>query len=341
MEAVVEATGVEKTYGETVALSGASLAVERGEVFALIGPNGAGKTTLVRALTGTTDLDSGTVRILETSPTTVDRNRLGALPQAFSPPDRLTARELLSYYGNLYATPRDPDDVLAAVGLSDAGGTAYENLSGGQQRRVCVGSTLVNDPDVLFLDEPTTGIDPAGRRTVWRLIEDLAATGTTVVLTTHDMAEAERLADRVGLLADGSLVARGPPAELVREYGGSSRVTIETSADPAAFDFLEYPVERPVRHRRGGPTSSASGAVVVSDVEATAVGSVVDELESHGIEYTGLSWAEPDLDDVYLELAAETERSRTGRPGTRSGGEPEGTDPADGDGGGTQRGETA
>ncbi|WP_226481636.1 ABC transporter ATP-binding protein [Natrinema amylolyticum] len=309
MEAVVEATDLEKAYGETVALSEASLSVEGGEVFALIGPNGAGKTTLVRALTGTTAPDGGTARILGASPTAVDRDRLGVLPQAFSPPDRLSARELLAYYAGLYDDPRDPDDVLADVGLVDTGDTWYEDLSGGQQRRVCVGSALVNDPDLLFLDEPTTGIDPAGRRTVWRLIEDLAAGGTTVVLTTHDMAEAERLADRVGLLADGSLVAQGPPERLIRDHGGSSRLTVETAADPDAFDDLEYPVERPERGRNRSPDS----AVVVRDIDPAAIGAVVDYLESRDIEYTELSWAEPDLEDVYLSLADATERERTDR----------------------------
>ncbi len=303
MEAVVEAMDVRKTYGETVALSGASLAVESGEVFALIGPNGAGKTTLVRALTGTTAPDEGQTRVLGASPTAVDRRRLGVLPQAFSPPDRLSARELLAYYAGLYESARDPDAVLADVGLVDAGDTWYENLSGGQQRRVCVGATLVNDPDVLFLDEPTTGIDPAGRRTIWQLIEGLAADGTTVVLTTHDMAEAERLADRVGLLANGSIVAEGTPTALVRDHGGESRLTVETPADAAAFVDLPFPV------------NTGDGTVVVRDIEPAEIGTVVDYLADRDLEYTGLTWAEPDLEDVYLALADGVERAGTDRLG--------------------------
>ncbi|SEQ51039.1 ABC transporter ATP-binding protein [Natrinema salaciae] len=309
MEAVVEATDLEKRYGETTALSGASVSVEPGEVFSLIGPNGAGKTTLVRALTGTTEPDGGRARILGESPSAVDRGRLGVLPQEFSPPARLSARELLVYYAGLYDDARDPDDVLADVGLVDAGDTWYEDLSGGQQRRVCVGSALVNDPDLLFLDEPTTGIDPAGRRTVWRLIEDLADGGTTVVLTTHDMAEAERLADRVGLLADGTIVAQGTPEALVRDHGGSSRLTVETAADPDVFADLEYAVERPDR----GRGRTVDDAVVVRDIDPAAIGAVVDYLEARDIGYTGLSWAEPDLEDVYLTLADVAERERTDR----------------------------
>jgi ABC-2 type transport system ATP-binding protein len=308
MDTPVVAEGLEKRYDETVALGGVTLSVERGEVFALIGPNGAGKTTLVRALTGTTVPNSGSARVLESEPSAVDRDRLGVLPQDFSPPGRLAARELLAYYAGLYADHRDPDDVLADVGLVDAGETWYEDLSGGQQRRVCVGTTLMNDPDVLFLDEPTTGIDPAGRRTVWRLIEDLADAGTTVFLTTHDMAEAERLADRVGLLANGELVARGTPEELVAEHAGSSSLSIETDTDPDAFAELAF------------STTARGNEVVVRDVSPAEIGAVVDYLEDRGIEYTGLSWAEPDLEDVYLELADETELERTNSTGlTRAG----------------------
>ncbi|WP_293028873.1 ABC transporter ATP-binding protein [Natronococcus sp.] len=299
MDTAVVAEGLEKRYDGTVALAGVTLSVERGEVFALIGPNGAGKTTLVRALTGTTEPDSGSARVLGAAPSAVDRDRLGVLPQSFSPPDRLTARELVAYYAGLYDDHRDPEAVLADVGLADADDTWYENLSGGQQRRVCVGTALVNDPDVLFLDEPTTGIDPAGRRTVWRLIEDLADSGTTVFLTTHDMAEAERLADRVGLLADGELVARGTPAALIADHAGSSRLIVETPADAAAFGDLPF------------ATAARGKEVVVREVSPAEIGRVVDYLEQRGIDYSGLSWAEPDLEDVYLELADETELERT------------------------------
>ncbi|WP_207588298.1 ATP-binding cassette domain-containing protein [Halomontanus rarus] len=324
MEAVVVADELQRSYGDAVALAGVSLSIGRGEVFALIGPNGAGKTTLVRALTGTTVPDGGSASVLGNSPERVDRDRLGVLPQDFSPPDRLTARELLAYYAGLYEDPRDPDAVLADVGLADAGDTWYENLSGGQQRRVCVGTTLVNDPDVLVLDEPTTGIDPAGRRTVWRLVESLADAGTTVLLTTHDMAEAQRLGDRVGLLADGELIAVGTPAELVATHAGSSRLTVElatpdadtgagaepataTPVDPATFADLEHPVD--VRTRAGAST------VVVREISPSEIGTVVAFLDERGIEYTGLTWAEPDLEDVYLALADDAEAARTTRAG--------------------------
>ncbi|MFB6165420.1 MAG: ABC transporter ATP-binding protein [Haloarculaceae archaeon] len=290
-EAIV-AEDVRRVYGDTVAVDGVSLSIDAGEVFALIGPNGAGKTTLTRSLLGTTDAE-GTVRVFGHPPTQVDRARIGLLPQAFGPPDRLTARELVRYYAGLYDEARDVDAVLADVGLTDSAGTWYENLSGGQQRRTCVAAAIVNDPDLLVLDEPTTGIDPAGRRAVWRLIEDLAAGGTTVFLTTHYMAEAERLADRVGLLADGRLVACDAPGELIAAHGGDSRLVVDTDAEPSITDELGYPAEL------------AEGQLTVYDVPPEAIGEVVAALEAAGAAYDSLAWTEPDLEDVYLDLTGQ------------------------------------
>jgi ABC-2 type transport system ATP-binding protein len=298
MTAAIVAEEVRRAYGDTVALDGVSLTIDEGEVFACIGPNGAGKTTLVRALLGTTDAE-GRVEVFGQAPTAVDRDRIGLLPQAFSPPARLTARELLDYYAGLYDEGRDVEGVLADVGLEDDADTWYEDLSGGQQRRVCVGTALVNDPDLLVLDEPSTGIDPAGRRALWRLIEALADGGTTVFLTTHYMEEAERLADRVGLLADGSLVACDSPAALVADHGGDSRLVIATDADPAVTADLGYPAEL------------ADGQLTVYDVPPEAIGDVVARLEAAGATYDSLTWTEPDLEDVYLDL--------TGRAVTASG----------------------
>ncbi|RNJ26841.1 ABC transporter ATP-binding protein [Halosegnis longus] len=293
---VISASDVRRTYGETVALDGVSLDIDAGEIYGLIGPNGAGKTTLVRALTGTTDPE-GEVRLLGEDPKRADPQRLGLLPQEFSPPARLTAREVVSYYGGLYDESRDVDETLADVGLTDSGNTYYEDLSGGQKRRVCVATTLVNDPDVLFLDEPTTGIDPQGRRDVWGLIDALADAGATVLVTTHYMEEAERLCDRVGLLAGGRLVAEGPPADLVAEHGGRPRVEIRAD-DPdharevlAAAEYAFVPDER---------------RLVVDDVAPDEVGDVATTLTDAGVAYDGLLWRQPDLEEVYLQLTGQT-----------------------------------
>ena len=296
MNEAVVAAGVSKRYGETVAVDDVDLSVADGEVFGLIGPNGAGKTTLVRALTGTTPVD-GEITVHGEAPTAVDADRIGLLPQSFSPPARLTARELIDYYGGLYETARDTDDVLSAVGMADAADSWYETLSGGQQRRVCVGIALVNDPDLLFLDEPTTGIDPAGRQSLWSLLEELADGGTTIVLTSHSMTEIQRLADRVGLLQDGRLVAVGTPAELIDSHGGESQLVIDTDQAAAAVDALTD---------ADFAATAGSTEVIVDGVSPIEIGDAVAVLSTAGIEYGSLAWSEPSLDDVYLQLTGET-----------------------------------
>jgi ABC-2 type transport system ATP-binding protein len=309
MTAVV-AEDLRRVYDETVALDGVTLSVETGEVFGLVGPNGAGKTTLVRALLGTTDAE-GSVALFGDPPREVDPERVGLLPQSFDPPERLTARELLAYYGGLYDEARAVERVLADVGLADDADTWYEKLSGGQKRRACVGTALVNDPDLLVLDEPTTGIDPAGRRAMWRLVEDLAAGGTTVVLTTHYMAEAHRLADRVGLLADGRLVAVDDPDRLVAEYGGQSRLEIDISTDALEGTTDEMPEELAGLGLDYG-TEWRDGTFVVRDLPPEEIGTVVDALDRAGVAYDALTWTEPDLEDVYLELTGERTVSEAG-----------------------------
>jgi len=311
--AVLVADGVSKSYGETVALDDVSLSVTAGEVFALVGPNGAGKTTLVRALTGTIDAE-GSVELFGTRPGRADPGRIGLLPQKFDPPARLTPRELLAYYGGLYDDPRPAAELLDAVGVTDAADTYYENLSGGQKRRICVATALVNEPDLLVVDEPTTGIDPAGRRRLWGVLEDLAAGGTTILLTTHYMAEAERLADRVGLLAEGELVAVDPPGALIEAHGGRSRLVIEGTVTEEAATVLPH------------ETTLSDGRLTVHGVSPAQIGEVIERLDDGGIRYDSLTWREPDLEDVYLELAGRADGSdvehlgAVGRPVAASGG---------------------
>lgn len=297
MTGAVVAEGVSKRYGDTRALDGVSLEVDSGAVFALVGPNGAGKTTLVQTLTGTNEPDSGRVEVLGQSPKAIDKAKIGLLPQSFAPPDRLTARELLAYYGGLYADSRSVESVLSDVGLLDSADTWYGNLSGGQKRRVCVGSALINDPAVLFLDEPTTGIDPAGRQSVWSLLMALAAEGTTIFLTTHDMTEAAELADRVAFLDGGTIIERGSPAALVDTYGGGTHLTIETTTpvEQGAIDSFDAEIERRDSRLR------------VPNVSPTEIGSIVNRLDAEGIEYERLTWTEPTLEDAYLEITGGTD----------------------------------
>jgi len=311
--AAVVAEDVSRVHGETVALEGVSLAVDEGEVYALVGPNGAGKTTLVRALTGTTDCE-GRVALFGGPPRAVDRSRIGLLPQSFAPPERLTARELVAYYAGLYDDARPVEAVLDDAGMSDDDDTRYERLSGGQRRRTCVATTLVNAPDLLVLDEPTTGIDPGGRRALWRLLEELAAGGTTVLLTTHDMEEAERLADRVGFLADGRLVAEGTPADLIAEHGDAPRLAarLDTTGerDSRSPPAVERAREALVAAELGRVTTEGR-EVVVHDADARAIGRALDALDGAGVAYDAVAWRQPDLESVYLALTG-TDVTATG-----------------------------
>ncbi|MWV65315.1 ATP-binding cassette domain-containing protein [Halorubrum sp. JWXQ-INN 858] len=328
----IVAEGVRKAYGDVVALDGVDLAVDAGEVFGLIGPNGAGKTTLVRALTGTTAFD-GRVRVFGVGPDAVDPQRIGLLPQSFDPPERLTARELVAYYGGLYDESRDVEAVLRDVGLANDADAWYETLSGGQRRRTCVATALVNDPDLLFLDEPTTGIDPAGRRSIHGLIEGLADAGTTVFLTSHAMDEVERLADRVALLRDGAIVAVGAPERLIADHGGEPRLEVVIAGDEAAGSGGGEPggetmgtggeesdgEEATQRATQEVVDEVADGIADGSAVEVSAtpaglrfvgvrpegIGEAVAALEAAGVGFESLSWSEPTLEDVYLRLTGE------------------------------------
>ena len=306
---VVVGEGVRKSYGDVAALDGVDLDVAAGEVFGLIGPNGAGKTTLVRALTGTTEAE-GDLRVFGAPPRDVDPARIGLLPQSFDPPARLTARELVDYYGGLYDEARDTESVLDDVGMADDADAWYETLSGGQKRRTCVATAVVNDPDLLFLDEPTTGIDPAGRRAIHRLIERLAADGTTVFLTSHAMDEVERLADRVALLRDGAVVAVGPPGELIAEHGGAPRldVTLDDAASDAAVGGVEAGLAG------DAAVESTRDGLRIRGVRPEAIGDAVDALDAAGVAFESLAWTEPSLEDVYLRLTGEEYSPRAGGP---------------------------
>ena len=295
----VEADGLRKTYGETVALDGVSLSVEEGEVFALVGPNGAGKTTLVRCLTGTARPTDGEARLLGSPPDETDEARVAVLPQEFSPPERLTPDELVGYYGSLYRDEetRDPDALVDEMGLSKARETRYGDLSGGQKSRLKVAVSLVNDPDVLFLDEPTTGIDPEGREDVWGVVERLAAEGTTVFLTTHYMREVERLADRVALISEGAIVEVGETDAVVRKHAGEPRLVVRTvgPAEEAAETVSS-----------DGTGARVDGDELVFDgVEVDGIGDALDALDAAAVEYDEVRWREPGLEEAYLRLTGE------------------------------------
>ncbi len=217
---VIEVKGLKKSYGQVHAVRGVDLSIAQGEIFALLGPNGAGKTTTVEILEGFRSRDAGEVSILGFDPKTQGhaarewRNRIGIVLQSAADAGDLTVIETVQHFSGYYSNPRNVDEVLAAVGLEEKSGALIRNLSGGQRRRLDVALGIIGSPELLFLDEPTTGFDPEARRAFWALIQQLRGTGTTILLTTHYLDEAEALADRVAVINNGLIIEVSSPAEL-------------------------------------------------------------------------------------------------------------------------------
>ncbi len=217
---VIEVRGLKKSYGQVHAVRGVDLSIAQGEIFALLGPNGAGKTTTVEILEGFRSRDAGEVSILGFDPQTQGhvarewRNRIGIVLQSAADAGDLTVIETIEHFSGYYSNPRNVEEVIAAVGLEEKSGALIRNLSGGQRRRLDVALGIIGSPELLFLDEPTTGFDPEARRAFWALIQQLRGTGTTILLTTHYLDEAEALADRVAVINKGLIIEVSTPAEL-------------------------------------------------------------------------------------------------------------------------------
>lgn len=220
MNYAIKVSGLKKSYGGKVAVNGIDLEVVQGEIFAILGPNGAGKTTTVEILEGYRDRDSGDVRVLELDPEHLGnqssswRNRIGIVLQSTSDAGDLSVSETIHHFAHYYTNPKNPDDVITLVGLDEKRDDRVHNLSGGQRRRLDVALGIIGSPEILFLDEPTTGFDPEARRAFWGLIRTLKAEGTTILLTTHYLDEAEELADRVAVINHGKIIEVATPATL-------------------------------------------------------------------------------------------------------------------------------
>jgi ABC-2 type transport system ATP-binding protein len=297
-EPAVSARGLRKSYGEVEAVRGLDLEIGRGEVFAFLGPNGAGKTTTVEILEGYRERSAGEVSVLGEDPGDAGlewRERIGIVLQQCRMRPVLTVRETLELYAGYYRTPRDVEATIELVGLREKADQRAGRLSGGQQRRLDVAVALIGDPELLFLDEPTTGFDPSARRQAWQVIASLRQLGKTVLLTTHYMDEAQALADRVAIIARGEIVAEGAPGEL----GGRAQAATEISfaAPPPGAGALP-PLAAAALD--GGP---ANGTV---RLRSSAPVELLNELTGwaleRGVELAGLEVRRPSLEDVYLEL---------------------------------------
>jgi ABC-2 type transport system ATP-binding protein len=283
-ENAVRVRGLVKRYPDKVAVAGVDLDIYRGEVFALLGPNGAGKTTTTEILEGYRRADEGEISVLGTDPGHGDRrwrSRLGIVLQTSRDEAESTVLELVNHYAAYYPNPRDPDEVIAAVGLDEKRKTRPRKLSGGQRRRLDVALGVIGNPELLFLDEPTTGFDPEARRQFWTLIESLRTSGTTILLTTHYLDEAEHLADRVGVIADGRMIEVGTPETL---GGRGARTALVSWTD-------------------------SDGAHELRTDEPTA--EVAALMQRFGGEVPELEVRRPSLEDIYLDLIGTTTATTT------------------------------
>src|SRR3954452_25575497 len=294
-EAVIEVRGLRRAYGAVEAVRGLDLRIARGEVYALLGPNGAGKTTTVEILEGFRTPTAGHVRVLGSDPAHAPiawRDRIGIMLQESAPDPGLTVRETLELYAGYHSRPRAIGDTLALVGLAGEAGRRGADLSGGQQRRLDLALALVGDPELIFLDEPTTGFDPAARRAAWDVLDGLRTLGRTVLLTTHYMDEAERLADRIGVIVDGRLVAEGTPQTLGGRDQDKAAITFTLPAD-LSVDDLPSELHFAAADRRVTVTSRRP----LEDLERLALWARGQEASLDDLEVRRAS-----LEDVYLRL---------------------------------------
>lgn len=297
--AAVIVEGLRKHYGAIRAVDGVSFTVDEGEVFALLGPNGAGKTTAVEILEGHRDRDGGTVSVLGFDPATggrAYRERIGIVLQEAGFEEEFTVAELVRLYASFYPHPRDPREVIEQVGLKEKRDARVRTLSGGQKRRLDLALGLVGRPDLLFLDEPTTGFDPSARHRAWELINGLRSLGTTILLTTHYMDEAQHLADRVAVLREGRLVAIGPPDTIGGEgaHGSVLSFTPPHGTTPADLPAFTGTIE-----------ADGDRIAVRTTQPARDMHTLTGWALERNVELTSLSLSRPTLEEVYLRLIGE------------------------------------
>jgi ABC-2 type transport system ATP-binding protein len=282
MPPAIEVADLHKSYGSLEAVRGVSFEVQPGEIFGLLGPNGAGKTTTVEILEGYRQRSGGEVRVLGRDPQVRDRRlqeRIGIVLQSSGFYPRVTVREAVHHFSKAYPAPRDPEETIALVGLEEKADARTKDLSGGQRRRLDLALALIGDPDLIFLDEPTTGFDPAARRTAWGVVRALKELGKTLLLTTHYLEEAQELADRVAIVKDGLIVAEGPPDSL---GPSSSRYRVSYLSEG-----------RRVEHETDDPTE--------------LLHRLTRDALARGERLEGLEVTRPTLEEIYLELTREAD----------------------------------
>ena len=291
----VEVSELRKEYPGVKAVDGVSFEVARGEVFAFLGPNGAGKTTTVEILEGLRQGTSGRARVLGLDPWrqgTELHRRIGVIPQDFRFFEKATPKEAIEYYGALFGVPVKPRELLERVVLTDKANSLFDTLSGGQKQKMGLALALVNQPEICFLDEPTTGLDPQARRAIWKVIEALKAEGRTVFLTTHYLEEAELLADRVAIINHGKIIAYGTPDAIIAQHGAPPRLVID--GDPKLAPVLQQQLGRPV------VVNGDNLEIAMRDKsDALATLTAVNQL---GDGWRGFATRRDTLEDVFVRL---------------------------------------
>lgn len=297
-ESVIQVENLYKNYGAVEALRGVSFQVAEGEVFGLLGPNGAGKTSTVEILEGLRTPDRGTVRVGGLDPQKAGndfKQQVGAVLQATSLPDKLRVSEALSLFAQFYKRHRNPEELLRRFQLEEKRDAFYSELSGGQRQRLALALALVNDPSVLFLDEPTAGLDPQVRREIYTIIEELRQEKKTILLTTHYIEEAERLCERVAIVDNGRVIAMGTPQELKNRSAGTTRIQVRLARadDDGALARLEGVAD----------CRELDGSYVLHSARPPqSIVALVKHLEAEGNELQSLEIASPSLEDVFIEL---------------------------------------
>ena len=296
---MIRVEGLTKSYGQLTAVDNVSFSVRPGEVFGILGPNGAGKTTTLECIEGILDPTAGSISVLGmdiAQDAKRIKRRIGVQLQASAYFDHLTLREILDLFRRIYGSNTSSDDLLASVDLSDKAKSTVGKLSDGQQQRFAIAATLVNDPEVVFLDEPTAGLDPRARRSLWEFVQQISRQGRTVVMTTHYMEEAEFLCDRVAIMDNGRIVALDTPAGLVRSLPDPYQITVALDGDRAADGLDDLPSIVAVTPGRSGESRLRSAD------SAVAIPAILDWASKSEARITRLEVASANLEDVFLSL---------------------------------------
>jgi ABC-2 type transport system ATP-binding protein len=296
----IEVTELKKNYGDLKAVDNISFSVQQGEVFGLLGPNGAGKTTTIEIMEGLRERDGGDVKVFGLDPWKKGyevHKKIGVIPQEFTFMEKTTPREAILYYADLFNVKCDPDQILKDVLLDEKTKTYFEDLSGGQKRKTGLALSLVNNPDLLFLDEPTTGLDPNARRAIWEVIRSLKAKGKTIILTTHYLDEAQQLADHVAIMDHGHIVAMGTTEEIIQKHGSGERIEIQGTQKLA--DYIKANTELEVNYDHPRLMITIPLKKKIDALAALAAA------EQSSMEWGQIQTRQDSLDDVFIKLVSE------------------------------------